>query len=319
MKRVLTVVVSLFCFSALSNESITTMTDYSRNTMEELAATPPLVLLKNNKGESRHELIAGIYKGKVDDPATVSWINNQDITSQERGDANGFGLGYGYSKSWKDRWAWYFLFQWAKYDGSHKQTINGVTTISVDDIEGQTMVLGAGISYEFLRDIPKHTLNFFGGPAILSLDVTGQIKTYDSTNGSLSSKYQGHYDGLLPSAIIGLMYDYDFSKKYQIMPYAMLVYSFADECQTYVVDHVEKADEFVTSNSPLCGEVENTSGEDGQTDISPSFYSIGIKFTYIPWGLSVNASGMIRNLITRNDEERRAPVKGTLFSLSKSW
>lgn len=319
MKNLIVILTLLVCHIVQANESITTMTDYSRNSMEELAATPPLVLLKNNKGESRHEFIAGLYEGKVDDPATVTWTDGEDKTSQEKGSADGMGFGYGYSKSWKDKWSWYFWFQWAKYDASHVQTIDGVTTITVDDIEAQTMVLAFGFSYEFLRDNPKHTLNLFGGPAILSLDVTGQIKTFALDTGDLASQYQGHYDGLLPSGIVGLMYDYHFSEKFQILPYAMLVYSFADECQEYRVDKVAVADSFVTSNSPLCGEVENFSGEDGETDISPSFYSLGIKFTYLPWGISVNASGMIRNAITRNDEERRAPVKGTLFSVSKSW
>lgn len=318
MKK-LTVLLMLSAYSLVfANESITTMTDYSRNSMEELAASPPLNLLKNTKGESRHEFIAGLYEGEVNDPATVAWTNG-DVTSQELGSVEGHGFGYGYSKSWKDRWAWYFWLQWAWYEGSHKQSIYGVTTITVDEIEAQTGVLAFGLSYEFLRDNPKHTLNLFGGPAIMSLDVTGQIKTFALSDGSLASQYQGHYDGLLPSAIVGLMYDYNFSEKFQVLPYGMLVYSFADECQVYRVDKVAVADEYVTSNSSLCGPVENTSGEDGQTDISPSFFTLGIKFTYVPWGISANASGIIRDAIQRNDEERRAPVKGTLFSISKAW
>lgn len=300
--------------SIFANESITTMTDYSRNSMEELGASPPLSLLKNKKGESRHEIIAGLFKSDVDGKATIT---DGSITD-ELGSTSGHGFGYGYANAFAEGWAFFAWIQWSWFEGSHKQSLNGVTTITVDDIEAQSGFLTAGISYEFLRDNPKHTLNLFGGPAIMSLDVTGQIKTFDSSNGNQGSAYQGHYDGLLPSALVGVMYDYDFAEDFQVVPYAMLAYSFADECQEYRVDHVTQANEFVTQNSPLCGEKEDPNA-DGETDISPSFFTIGIRFTYVPWGLTANASGIIRDAIQRNDEERRAPVKGTLFSLSKSW
>ena len=92
---------TFFINSTIASESITTMTDYVQHAMTELAASPPITLLKNTKGSSRHELIAGYIKTSVDDNATLS----TGSTSKELGSASGQGLGYGYTHSFKEKWA----------------------------------------------------------------------------------------------------------------------------------------------------------------------------------------------------------------------
>jgi hypothetical protein len=314
MGQVFLLALSLFFFarSITANDSITTMSDYSQHAMTELAASPPLLLLENKKGKVRHEIILGHISTDVDDNANLS----DGTITKEKGEASGFGVGYGYNSSFKEKWSWFFWLQAAQQSGDHTQTTESITTIKISDMETLNASLSFGLSYEFLRESDKHTLNVFAGPSFLLLDVSGAIQTYN-TSGSITSAYDGSFDGVLPAITLGSMYEYKFFENFQIVPYAMVVLSLADECQTFRVDNVSLNDGSATTNSPECGS--GTGTVDGETDISPSFATIGVKFNYRPWDLGFNVSGIIRDAILRSDNEERAQVKGALLSLSKSW
>ena len=309
----LTLFFTLISFNLLANDAVTTMSDYAKHSMTELAASPPLLLLENKNGQSRHEIVLGYIKTSVDDNATLSG----GTTAKEKGDADGFGLGYGHSKSFKDKWGRFFWIQAAQQSGSHDQTVNSTTTATIKDMETVNLNLAIGISYEFLRNLEKHVLNLFVGPSLTYLEVSGAINTYN-TSGNQTAAFDASYDGLLPSVMFGLMYEYKFIKNFQVVPYALLNLSLADECQQYRVDNVSLSDANADANSPECGGGKKGT-VDGETDIAPSFASIGIKFNYVPWNIGFNISGLIRDAFLRSDNEQRAQVKGAFLSLSKSW
>lgn len=308
-------IISFFLISInlFANDAVTTMADYGKHSLTELSANPPLLLLENKKDKSRNEIVFGYIQTKVDDNATLS---SGSIT-KEKGDAGGFGLGYGRSKSFKDRWAYFYWLQGAQQSGDHTQTIGTTVTATIKEMETVNINLAIGLSYEFLREMEKHTLNLFGGPSFNYLEISGAINTYN-TSGTQTSSFDASYDGLLPSVLLGLMYEYKFIKNIQIVPYALVNFSLADECQDYRVDNVAQSDGSANANSPKCG-IGSTGTVDGQTDMALSFASIGVKFNYVPWNIGFNISGMIRDAFLRSDNEERAQVKGTFFSLSKSW
>lgn len=297
---------------SFANDAITTMSDYTQQAVSELAASPPLKLLKNKKGESRHEVSVGILETKTDDNATLS----TGSTSYENGSASGFGVGYGYSRAFADGWAFYSWFQLVSQSGDHTQTVGSVTTTEITGFDTWSFNISTGISYEFLRNNPKHTLNTFIGFTLIHLELTGDIKTYNPSSGALQSAYKGSLDGFFPGINLGVMYSYSLWKNIEIVPYAVGIISLADECQTFRVDDVAATDGTIQDNSPECGV--NTSDGDGETDIQTSIATFGFNVNYLPWDVGINFSGFLRELL-RDDDEKRAPVTGSYLSLSKSF
>jgi hypothetical protein len=311
--KLLLIIFSLISFKTLANDAVTTMTDYTQHAMTELAASPPLRLLRNTKGESRHEFVFGYIDTTVDDDAILSTGD----TADEKGNAKGVGFGYGYSHSYKEKWAIFFWLQAVQQSGDHEQKIDGVVRARITDMETVNLSLAFGVSYEFLRDSENHTLNLFMGPSLLMLQTSGAIETFDASS-SYTSAFDGTFEGVLPAITLGLMYEYKVMNKLQIIPYFIVSYSLADECQSYTVDNVSLNDSGANANSPECDGVVNGT-VDGETDVAPSIITVGVKFHYEPWNMGFNISGVIRDAFMRTEDEDRAQVKGALLSLNKTW
>ena len=313
MKKILLISLLLLSVNSLANEAVTTMSDYVVRAVKEVAASPPLKLLENNKGESRREITLGFLTTSTDDNATVS----TGATSYESGSASGPGAGFGFSYSWKDRWALYTWLQGATQSGEHTQTINGVRTNYMDAFDSTYVNATFGISHEFFRSNKNHTLNVFAGASVYLLELSGQVQTFNPTGGAQTANYVASLDGIFPAVNFGMMYSFNYFKKVKIIPYFTGMISLADECQTFRVDNIQQTDGRIQDNSPLCGGTNNTGG-DGKTDIATDFVTIGIRFEYVPWDMGFNFSGLFRNLF-RDGEEQRAPVEGTYFSISTTF
>jgi len=295
-----------------ANDSITTMSDYTQHAVIELAASPPLKLLANIKGESRHEVTLGHLKTSIDGDSTMS----TGAKRTEEGSADGFGIGYGYSRSFADKWAFFSWFQFVTQSGEHTQRENGITTTRIDAFDSKSFNISLGLSYEFLRDKDKHILNTFAGVSLIHLELTGQIQNSNATNGNPETNYIGSLDGFQPAVLLGTMYSYKAFELVEIVPYAIGIISLAEECQTFRVDDVKLTDGNIRDNSPKCGV--NTTDGDGETDIQTSVLTVGFRINYIPWDLGFNISGVLRDAILRDEEEDRAPVSGAFLSITKT-
>lgn len=312
MRNLKVILLSIIVHNAVANDSITTMSDYAQHSMTELVSNPTLKLLKNIKGKSRHELSFGYITAHTDDNATLS----TGAITKESGESSGFGIGYGYTKSFKNKWAYYFWLQGVQQEGDHTQTTNGITTGKITDFSGVYLNISFGLSYEFLRETKKHTLNVFAGPSLMLIDISGAVQAYNDS-GAIEAAYDGSFDGTLPALMAGIMYEYKFLKNFEVIPYSILVYSLASECQEYRVDNVALNQGNSIESSPKCDPKLNS--VDKETDIAPSFLSVGFKINYSPWDIGFNISGIIRDIILRGDSEDRAQVKGGYLSVSKSW
>lgn len=313
MKKILFISLTLLSVYSSANEAVTTMSDYVVRAVKELAASPPLKLLENNKGESRREITLGYLETSTDDNATVS----TGATSYENGSAEGFGIGYGYSYSWKDSWALYSWIQGASQSGEHTQTINGVRTNFIDAFDSKYINVTLGLSHEFFRSNKNHTLNVFAGASVYHMELSGQVQSFNPSGGAPSATYVASLDGIFPAVNFGMMYSFNYFQKVKIIPYFTGMVSLADECQTFRVDNVVLTDGRIQDNSPLCGGT-NTAGGDGKTDIATDFVTIGVRFEYVPWDMGFNFSGLFRNLF-RDGKEQRAAVEGAYISVSTTF
>lgn len=287
--------------------------DYAQQAMTELAAVPPLLLLENKEGESRSSVIAGYLELAADEDVTLA----DSSTAHEDGEAKGFGMGYGYSRSFSDRWAFYGWLQLAFFDGDHRQVQDDVATFTTKEMSGFVANLNLGISYEFFRDSEKHTLNVFGGPALMFYEHFADIKTFN-TSGQQTTDFEMELSHIVPAVTVGAMYDYKFFENWKISPYGILVISLADECQSFDTPRVSLNQLSGESlSSPECEAA--TSFDDATTDIIPTFGSIGVRFEYLPWKTGFSVSSYLRNLILNPDNGDKAEIKGTLLSLSKTW
>lgn len=304
----------IFSNHSYANDAVSQASEYARQGMIELASDPPLLLLKNEKGKSRHEVLAGYMKLESDD-------NDVTLTggakAQESGSAKGFGFGYGYSHSFKERWAFFGWLQALTVEkGNHQQIQNGVVRAKSINFDALNANLALGISYEFLRDKENHSLNLFGGPSIMYLDFHSDVENFDSS-GSLNTSLDLFFTKVIPTAMAGFMYEYKVLEKWQFASYAMGVISLIDKCQDWEADRVSVNNGGVDGSSPEC--TTSGSGTRGQIEIEPSFISVGVKVNYKPWNLGFNVSSLIRNVILRPDKEAKAEVTGVMFSLSKTW
>ncbi|MCO4754896.1 MAG: hypothetical protein KC478_10480 [Bacteriovoracaceae bacterium] len=306
----------LISSNSFANDAVSQASEYAKRAMTELASDPPLLLLKNEDGKSRHEFLLGYLKLTTDDDATLT----DGTKAQEKGSAKGYGFGYGYSHSFKERWAFFMWLQGVTVEkGNHQQTVAGQLTAKTIDFDALNLNLALGLSYEFFRDNDKHTLNVFGGPSLMYLDFHADIENYDappSAAGNLNTSLDFFFSKFIPTFMAGAMYEYKYFKNWEIAPYALGVIKLIDKCQEWSADRV-------SINGPVDGSSSKcpASGvaNKGQIDIAPSFVSIGVKVNYKPWDLGFNVSSMIRNAIMRPDKEDKAEVEGVLFSLSKSW
>lgn len=285
--------------------------DYAASAMTELASSPPLLLLRNEEGKKRHEILAGYLQLEADDTVTLSTGG----TAQEVGDATGFGVSYGFSKSFKDRWSYYVWAQAATYSGDHIQTTGSVVTTRTDEMDGLIANLSLGVSYEFLRSSEKHTLNVFGGPALMYFDALADVKTFAAGTGAAENDLEMEISAIIPALTAGLMYESRWFTKWQIAFYG-LVNLALEECVEYdsPVVNLSSGNSF---SSPECDA--STSLDGAETDIATSFFSLGFKVRYVPWKLGFNVSSILRNAIFPDEEDDRAEVEGVLFSLSKDW
>lgn len=285
--------------------------DYAASAMTELAASPPLLLLKNEEGKKRHEVLAGYLKMSADDDA----VTTSNGTAEEVGEASGFGISYGYSKSFKERWSFYIWAQAATYSGDHVQTTSGVVTTRTDEMDGLIANLALGVSYEFLKDYEKHTLNVFGGPSLMYFDAKADVKTFNAVTAAAENDIEMEISTLLPAFMLGTMYEAKWFEKWQIAFYGMINLTF-EECVAFdtPVVNLSSGNSF---SSPECDA--STSLADAETDIATSFFALGFKVRYVPWKLGINISSILRNAIFSEEEDERAEVDGVLLSLSKSW
>lgn len=314
MKLKLVLIGLLFSSYTQANDAVAQASEYAKQAMTEIASDPPLLLLKNKKGESRHEVAAGLLKLKSDDNDVTL---TGGVKATEKGDAKGFGIGYGYSKSFKERWAYFTWLQAAVVNkGNHEQRINGVVTGKSIDFDALNVNLALGISYEFLRDLDKHTLNVFGGPSLMYLDFHSDVENYD-TSGNLTTSLDFFFSKLIPTAMGGFQYEYKYFEKWQVATYALGVIRLTDKCMDWEADRVSVDIGGVDGSSPECT-ASGTAGR-GEIDVAPSFISVGFKVNYRPWNVGFNVSSLIRNAILKPEEEEKAEVEGVFLSLTKAW
>ena len=308
--------VSLFLtFSPLAHSQLDTAIsvtgDYAQSAMTELAASPPLVLLKNEEGKKRSEIVVGYLKLSADDTVNVP----SGSQAQEVGDATGFGFSFGHSKSFKDRWSYFAWIQGAVYSGDQTQTTNGIVTTKTDEMDGVIANVSLGISYEFLRDVEMHTLNLYGGPSLMFFNALADVATFNETTGASENNLEIEVSTLIPALTLGLMYEARWFEKWQIAFYTLGVLSL-QECVKYDAAVVNQTTGSSFS-SPECDASSDISN--AEVDIATSFVSLGFKVQYLPWKMGFNISSIIRNLIINEDEDDRAEVEGILISLNKSW
>jgi hypothetical protein len=306
-----------FMHNSIANDAVAQASEYAKQAMTELASDPPLILLRNEYGKSRHEILGGYMTLKSDDDAKLA----NGTVANEVGDAKGFGLSYGYSYSFKEKWAFVTWLQAATVEsGNHTQSVGGQVTAKSINFDSLNLNLAIGLSYEFFRDNDKHTLNVFGGPSFMYLDFHSDVENYafpPNAAGSLNTSLDFFFSELIPSAFGGFMYEYKYFEDWIVSPYALGVISLGDECQDWEADRVSVNTGNLDGSSPRC--TPSGSAARGQIDIAPSFVSIGIKFRYKPWNVGFNISSVVRNAILRPDKEDKAEVTGYLFSLTKSW
>ncbi len=304
------------CISNTSqaNDAVAQASEYAKQAMTEIASDPPLMLLKNNKGDKRHEVTAGILKLKSDDDDVTL---TGGVKATEKGDAKGFGLGYGFSKSFKDRWA---IFTWLQAavvnQGNHEQRVNGKITAKSIDFDALNINFALGLSYEFLRDNDKHTLNVFGGPSLMYLDFHSDVENYDQS-GNITTSLDFFFSKLIPTAMGGFQYEYKYFEKWQVATYALGVIRLVDKCMEWEADRVSVNSGSLDGSSPEC--TPSGSSSKGEIDVAPSFISVGIKVNYRPWNVGFNVSSLIRNAILKPEDEDKAQVEGVFLSLSKAW
>lgn len=313
----LTFILLFFLFSlqnASANDAVAQASEYAKQGMVEIASNPPLMLLKNEQGKSRHELQLSYVTLDSDDDATLT----NGTIAQESGSAVGYGFSYGHSWSFKERWAFITWLQGITVEqGNHTQKIGGATSAKAIDFDALNLNLALGISYEFLRENKNHTLNVFAGPSIMYLDFHSDIENYNTSTGNLDLSLDFFFDTIIPAAFTGLMYEYKYFENWQISPYALGVLRLSDKCEAWEADRVSVNTGSIDGSSPEC----TASGDSskGEIDIAPSFVSIGIKFHYRPWDLGFNFSSYLNNLILRSDDDKKAEVTGVNFSVSKAW
>ena len=293
--------------------------DYAQTAMTELASTPPLFLLKNEAGKQRYGVVAGYLKLRADDTSLLSDGTN----SHDDGKAEGFGLGFGYSKSFKERWSYFGWIQAAYYSGSNIQSnqASGVVLSNTEGMTGTIVSLSAGVSYEFLRNSENHTLNVFGGPSLIKFDSNAAITTFNSTTATPETRFNVEILKIIPAVTLGAMYEYRYFQTWRFTPYTLIVLSLAGECTDYEASNISLNLQAGQSSgsSPECEA--NTSGVGGEVDIAPSFFSFGVKVKYVPWSLGFNISSFFRNAIINavNGTPTKTEVEGIMFSLSKDW
>lgn len=233
---------------------------------------------------------------------------------QEKGQSSGFGLGYGYSRSFKDKWAFFIWAQAIAVDGSSEQFLNGQMIAQADQFEVLAANLAFGVSYEFFRDSPKHTLNVFGGLSFQYLYLSSKIATYGPDP---LSDFDFETSMLMPGFVIGTMYDFRLLENWQFVPYGILSYTTEEgECQSFEAKTVR---ETTSSNGSAQGCTASDDMTRGEFKVNPSFLTLGINFNYTPWGLNLNVSSLIRNLIFDPDDENKAEIEAAYFSISKTW
>ncbi len=318
MKYLMLLLFFLFNSQAVKalDSSVSQAGEYAKAAMMELASDPPLIMLQNEEGKSRHELALGYMKLKSDDnDVTLSG----GVKATEKGSAKGYGFGYGYSHSFKDKWAFVSWLQAVTVEkGNHDQFVNGRLSARAIDFDSLNINLALGVSYEFFRENDKHVLNVFGGPSFMYLDFHSDIETYSTDSPyALSSSLDFFFSKFIPAAMAGFMYEYRFFEDWIIAPYSIGVISLVDKCQPWEADRVSVNTGGVNGSSPECA-ASNTASR-GEIDIAPSFITVGVKFNYKPWDLGFNISSVIRNAILRPEEERKAEIETVLFSLSKDW
>lgn len=315
MKKTFTLLLLLVSSNSVqANDAVAQASEYAKQGMVEIASNPPLLLLKNEKDKSRHEIQLSYVTLDSDDDATLT----SGTIAQENGDAKGYGFSYGYSWSFKERWAFVTWLQGITVEqGNHTQKISGVTSAKAKDFDALNMNLAFGLSYEFFRENPNHTLNVFAGPSIMYLDFHSDIENYNTSTGNLDLSLDFFFDTIIPTAFLGFMYEYKYFENWQISPYALGVLRLTDKCQAWEADRVSVNTGSIDGSSPECSASGNSTK--GEIDIAPSFVSIGVKFHYRPWDLGFNVSSFLNNLILRSDDDKKAEVTGINFSFSKSW
>jgi len=298
------------------DSSVSQPGEYAKAAMMELASDPPLIMLQNEEGKSRHELALGYMKLDSDD-SDVTLTGG--IKATEKGSAKGYGFGYGYSYSFKDRWAFVSWLQAVTVEqGNHEQYVDGRISAKAINFDALNINLAFGLSYEFFRENPKHILNVFGGPSLMYLDFHSDIETYTiSSPYNLITSLDFFFSKFIPTAMAGFMYEYKFFENWIIAPYSIGVMRLVDKCQPWEADRVSVISGGVNGSSPECPS--SSSATKGEIDIAPSFITVGVKFNYKPWDIGFNVSSIIRNAILRPEEERKAEIDTFLLSLSKDW
>lgn len=287
-----------------NNPTITTMLRTSGNANSTLAASPPLPMLYQHKGDYKVTLQPYYFiNGKLNDTSESS-----SFFSRRAGSFEGAGGGGGISYGLSDKWGVHLFILGNSLTGDFSTT-NALLVGETRGTSISTIVASPMLTYQFFGEKDGgFTMPVFFGPLVTHRSLEARV--VESNNGVVKQDFDMKGSATSLGLIAGMQMGIPLGESFMLNPFLMLGVPFDHTVDTKASNiRTNIADPYVTTLSDV--------SQGAVVDQGTVFGTLGMNLIYRPWGLAFNLTAPFVTSPIFGGEQKG--FKMTTFTMSYSF